>query len=99
MSSCCLVIPGQLFTCLAELRVAPEQRHVCKFESEVTDYTCPSLSLENTFSVHVTVETTQNIAEIPSVRELAIGQESPEVQVVTRIHTQFISEDLWRSFM
>ena len=30
------------------------------------------LSLQNTFSVHVTVETTQNILEIPAVQELVI---------------------------
>ena len=62
----------QLFARLAELRVAPEEQHVYKIEFEVTDYTCPVLSLENTFSVHVTVETTQNIVEIPTVQELEI---------------------------
>ena len=70
MSSCCLANPGQLSTRLAELRVPPEDQHVYKFECEVTDYTCPVLLLENTFSVHVTVETTQNIVEIPTVQEL-----------------------------
>ena len=64
--------PGQLFTRVAELRVAPEIQHVYKFEFEVTDYTCPVLSLKSTFSVHVTVETTQNIVEIPTVQELMI---------------------------
>ena len=32
----------------------------------------PVLSMENTFSVHVTVETTQNIVEIPTVQQLVI---------------------------
>ena len=51
------------------LRVAHEEHHVHNFEFEVTDYTCP---VENTFSVHVTVKTTQNIVEIPAVQELVI---------------------------
>ena len=41
-------------------------------------------------------EATQNIVEIPTVQELMIGQEIPEVQVVARIHTKFASQDLWR---
>ena len=32
----------------------------------------PVLSVENTFSVHALVETTQNIVEIPTVQELMI---------------------------
>ena len=59
-------------------------------------YTCPVLSVDNTLSVHVLAETTQNIVEIPTVQELMIGQEIPEVQVVARIHTKFASQDLWR---
>ena len=58
----------QLFT----RRVAHEEQHVYKCEFEVTDYTCSVLSMENTFSLHVTVETTQNIVEIPTVQELVI---------------------------
>ena len=64
--------PVQLFTRLAELRVAPELQHVYKFEFEVTDCTCQVLSLKSTFSVHVTVEARQNIVEIPTVQELMI---------------------------
>ena len=41
----------KLFTRLAELQVAHEERRVCKFVFEVTDYTCPVLSMDNTFSV------------------------------------------------
>ena len=48
------------------------QERLHKFEFEVTDYTSPVLSMENTFSVHVTVETTQNIVEISTVHELVI---------------------------
>ena len=59
-------------TRLAELRVAHEGQDVYMVQFEVTDYTCPVLSMENTFSVHVTVETTQNIVEIPTVQELMI---------------------------
>ena len=72
MSSCCLVDPGATLHSLVELRVAHEEQRVYKFEFEVTDCTCPVLSMENTFSVHVTVETTQNTAEIPTAQELVI---------------------------
>ena len=85
-SSCGSVNPGRLFTLLAELRVAPEEQHVYKFESEVADYTCPVLSMENTFSVHATVETTLNIVEITTVQELVIWQHIPEIRVVGRTH-------------
>ena len=62
----------QLFTRLAELRVAHEEQHVYKFECEVTGYTRPFFVDENTFSIHASVETTQNIVEIPTVQELMI---------------------------
>ena len=76
-------IPVKLFTRLAELQVAHEERHVYKFDLEVTDYTCPVLLMENTFPVHVTVETTQNIVEVPTVQDLVIWLEIPECQVLT----------------
>ena len=56
----------QLFIRLAELREAHEERHVYKFECEVTHYACPVLSVRNTVPVHAFVETTQNIVEIPT---------------------------------
>ena len=40
----------QLFTRLAELRVAHEEQRVYKFVFEVTDCTCPVLSMENVLS-------------------------------------------------
>ena len=71
MSSCCLVNPGAtLHTSGGDPR---------NNELVVADCTCPFLLLENTFSDHVTVETTQSIVEIPTVQE-----EIPEIQVVGR---------------
>ena len=75
MSSCCLVDPGATLHTSGgapSCQVAQEEQQDCKVEFEVTDYTCPVLSTENTISVHVTVETTRNIAEIPNVQELVI---------------------------
>ena len=73
MSSCCLVTPrATFFIRLSELRVAPDEQHVYKFEFEVTEHMCKVWLFENTFSIHVTVGTTQNTVEISTVQELVI---------------------------
>ena len=62
----------QHFTRLAELRVAHEEQHFYNFEFELSDCTCSVLSIKNTFSVRVPVETTKHIVGIQTVEELLI---------------------------
>ena len=63
MSSCCLVNPGQLFKRLAECTRGT------KFSMRLKSLTARAQFF------HVTVETTQNIVEIPTVKEL--GSDRP----------------------
>ena len=69
VSSCCLLFGGS--RCNSSHAWRSSELHTRNNTStslsfEVIDDTCPVLSMENTFSVHVTAETTQNIVEIPN---------------------------------
>ena len=73
MSSCCLVCGGSQCNSSRVWRSSnlhTKNNMSKRREFEVTHNTCPVLSMENTVSTHVTVGTTQNIVDIPTVQEL-----------------------------